>query len=225
MIKNKHVILNYSILKNSSTLLKENDIFSIRRKGKYKFSKIIKNTKKDNIIIEYYRYTWKDLKMNKQEIYELLKKENIWHEITEHEAAYTMEDLAKIDLPYKEADAKNIFVRDDKKANYYLITVTSEKRVDLKEFKEKYNTRRLSFASENDLLEKLKLTTGSVGPFWLLNDDSKTVIFYLDKDFAQNDDSIIGVHPNENTATVWMKTNDLINIIKKHGNSINIIEI
>ena len=163
--------------------------------------------------------------MNKQEIYELLKKENIWHEITEHEAAYTMEDLAKIDLPYKEADAKNIFVRDDKKANYYLITVTSEKRIDLKEFKEKYNTRRLSFASENDLLEKLKLTTGSVGPFGLLNDDSKTVIFYLDKDFAQNDDSIIGVHPNENTATVWMKTNDLINIIKKHGNSINIIEI
>ena len=57
LIKNKHVILNYSILKNSSTLLKENDIFSIRRKGKYKFSKIIKNTKKDNIIIEYYRYT------------------------------------------------------------------------------------------------------------------------------------------------------------------------
>ena len=95
----------------------------------------------------------------------------------------------------------------------------------VKEFKEKYNTRRLSFASENDLLEKLKLTTGSVGPFGLLNDDSKTVIFYLDKDFAQNDDSIIGVHPNENTATVWMKTNDLINIIKKHGNSINIIEI
>lgn len=163
--------------------------------------------------------------MNKQEIYELIKKENIWYEITEHEAAFTMEDLAKIDLPYKEADAKNIFVRDDKKANYYLITVTSEKRVDLKEFKEKYNTRRLSFASENDLFDKLKLTTGSVGPLGLLNDETKNVIFYLDKDFNKNDESIIGVHPNENTATVWLKTKDLINIIKKHGNNVNIIEI
>lgn len=57
LIKNKYVILNYSILKNGSILLKENDVFSVRKKGKYKFSKIIKTTKKDNIIIEYYRYT------------------------------------------------------------------------------------------------------------------------------------------------------------------------
>lgn len=56
LIKNKNVILNYSILKDGSICLKENDIFSIRRYGKYKFTKIIKNTKKDNIIIEYQKY-------------------------------------------------------------------------------------------------------------------------------------------------------------------------
>lgn len=56
LIKNKNVILNYSLLKDGSITLKENDIFSIRRYGKYKFSKIIKNTKKDNIVIEYYKY-------------------------------------------------------------------------------------------------------------------------------------------------------------------------
>ena len=56
LIKNKNVILNYSILKDGSITLKENDIFSIRRYGKYKFSKVIKNTKKDNIVIEYFKY-------------------------------------------------------------------------------------------------------------------------------------------------------------------------
>ena len=56
LIKNKCVILNYSILKNDSTILKENDVFSIRKYGKYKFSKVVKNTKKDNIIIEYFKY-------------------------------------------------------------------------------------------------------------------------------------------------------------------------
>ena len=56
LIKNKTVILNYSVIKDGSIYLKENDIFSIRRYGKYKFSKIIKSTKKDNIIIEYYKY-------------------------------------------------------------------------------------------------------------------------------------------------------------------------
>lgn len=56
LIKNKCVILNYSLLKEGSIYLKENDVFSIRRYGKYKFSKVIKSTKKDNIIIEYYKY-------------------------------------------------------------------------------------------------------------------------------------------------------------------------
>lgn len=36
---------------------------------------------------------------------------------------------------------------------------------------------------------------------------------------------IIGIHPNDNTATIWLKTCDLIEIIKEHGNQINIVEI
>jgi Ala-tRNA(Pro) deacylase len=34
-----------------------------------------------------------------------------------------MDELDDVDLPYKEFDAKNLFVRDDKKNNYYLIIV------------------------------------------------------------------------------------------------------
>ena len=56
--------------------------------------------------------------MDKQEIYDFIKNKKIWYEITEHEKAFTMEDLSKIDLPYPEYDAKNVFVRDDKKRNY-----------------------------------------------------------------------------------------------------------
>ena len=36
--------------------------------------------------------------------------------------------------------------------------------------------------------------------------------------------NMIGVHPNENTATVWIKTNELIDIIKEHGNDVCIYE-
>ena len=162
--------------------------------------------------------------MNKNDIYEYLKKENIWFEVTEHKAVYNMEELASVKLPYPEADAKNIFVRDDKKKNYYLITVKGNKRVDLKEFKEKYGTRRLSFASENDLMNIMELIPGAVTPFRLLKDTEKKVQFYIDKDFTTHQ-GIIGVHPNDNTATVWIKTDDLIKIIKTHGNIVNIVEI
>ena len=84
--------------------------------------------------------------MNKQEVYEFLKNRNIWYEITEHEAVYNMEELSKVDMPYPERDGKNLFVRDDKKQNYYLITVMGDKRVNLKEFRKNNNTRNLSFA-------------------------------------------------------------------------------
>ncbi len=161
--------------------------------------------------------------MNKQEIYDFIKSKNIWYEITEHKAVYNMEELKELDIPYPEYDAKNLFVRDDKKRNYYLITVKGDKRIDLKEFRRKNETRPLSFASENDLLDIMNLKPGSVTPLGLLNDKNNKVLFYIDKDFMK-DKHIVGVHPNDNTATIWLKVEDLIEIIKEHGNKVNIEE-
>lgn len=55
-IKNKEVIVNYEVMSKNSYLLKESDIFSIRRYGKYKFVGIVKSTKKDNYIVKYLKY-------------------------------------------------------------------------------------------------------------------------------------------------------------------------
>lgn len=98
--------------------------------------------------------------MNKEQIYEFIKSKNIWYEITEHKAVFNMDDLSRINIPYPESDAKNLFVRDDKKRNYYLITIKGNKKVNLKEFRKSNNTRNLSFASENDLMNILGLIPG-----------------------------------------------------------------
>ena len=161
--------------------------------------------------------------MNKQEIYEYLSANEIEFEITEHKAVYNMEEMSEIHIPYPEADAKNLFVRDDKKRNYYLIVVKGNKRVDLKLFKQRYNTRSLSFASDGDLLDIMKLTPGSVTPFGILNDEQARVHVFIDKELS--DGGLIGVHPNDNTATVWLKTKDMINIIKRHGNEVTVAEL
>ena len=72
--------------------------------------------------------------MNKAETYQFLTEHGICYEVTEHKAVFNMEELDSVELPYPELDAKNLFVRDDKKKNYYLITVKGDKRVNLKEF-------------------------------------------------------------------------------------------
>ncbi len=141
-----------------------------------------------------------------------------------------MTELGRVDVPYPGRDAKNLLVRDDKKQNYYLITVKGNKRVDLKQFKKDHDTRHLSFASADDLEKYMHLTPGAVSPLGLLNNDPATVQFFLDQDFLddkkkQKGAGIIGIHPCDNTATVWVKTTDLVKLIEEHGNPTNIIKI
>lgn len=162
--------------------------------------------------------------MNKSNIYDYLNRLGIHYEVTEHAAVYRMSELSDIELPYPTADAKNLFVRDDKKQRYYLITVRGDKRVDLKEFRRTHGTRPLSFASEQELWNVLELLPGSVSPLGVLNDREHRSEVYLDRDFL-DEPGLIGVHPNDNTATIWLKTEDLIRIVEKHGNAIYLTEI
>ena len=159
---------------------------------------------------------------NKQAIYDYLRENGIWHEITEHIAVFNMEELNAVELPHLDCDAKNLFVRDDKRRSYFLITVKGDKRVDLKEFRKTYGTKPLTFVKPDELADILGLTPGSVSPFGLLNDAEKKVVFYLDAAFRENP-GLIGIHPNDNTATVWLKADDLIRIIEEHGNVVHIM--
>ena len=56
LIKDKDILLNYDYLKNNSYKLKEGDIFSIRKYGKFKYIGIKGTTKKDNLVIELNKY-------------------------------------------------------------------------------------------------------------------------------------------------------------------------
>ena len=115
--------------------------------------------------------------MTKTDIYEYLTSQEIPYEVTEHKAVFNMDELGTISLPYPEWDAKNLFVRDDKKRGYYLITVRGNKRVDLKEFRARHGLRILSFASDADLSAILGRIPGAVTPLGLLNDAERRVHF------------------------------------------------
>ena len=128
-----------------------------------------------------------------------------------------MKEEDAVDLPYQEWGAKNLFVRDDKKRNYYLITMKGNKRVDLKAFRRQRGLRALSFAAAEELFDIMKLIPGAVTPLGILNDAELRVQVFMDVEFVGNK---IGVHPNDNTATVWMQADDLMKIIQKHGNTV-----
>lgn len=162
--------------------------------------------------------------MNKEEVHDFLKKNNIKFELDEHIPVFNMNDLKKVSLKYQNYDGKNIFLRDDKKENYYLVTVLGNKKIDLKKFRIENGLRHLSFASDVELYNYLKLIPGAVTPLGLLNDKDKVVKFYIDDNFFK-DPFIIGVHPNDNSATVWLNVNDLVSVIKNNGNEVHLTKI
>ena len=160
--------------------------------------------------------------MGKQEIYEYLRQQGLWHEITEHKAVFNMEELDSVELPYPEADAKNLFVRDDKKRNYYLVVSREDRKVDLKALREVLGSRPLSMASEADLWEFLKLRKGAVTPFGVLNDPEGRVSVTIDSFFQG---SVLGIHPNDNTCTVWIGSDDLVSVIGDSCRSLEFREL
>lgn len=81
-----------------------------------------------------------------------------------------MAECAALALRYSEDDARNLFVQDDKKRQYFLIPVRGDRREDLKQFRCAYGTRPLAFASAEELQAYLRLTPGSVTPLGLLQD-------------------------------------------------------
>ena len=160
--------------------------------------------------------------LTKQDIIELLDSKKISYEIVEHPAVYTIDEMLECNLPHPEQIAKNLFVRDDKKQKYYLITCLEDKKINLKEFRNEHETRPLSFASESDLDAKLGLYPGAVTPLGVLNNEDKSVIVYIDKDFEHK---IMGIHPCDNTATVYINCRDVVKLIKDHGNELHFTKL
>ena len=154
--------------------------------------------------------------MNKNEIRTLLACSGIGYELVDHPAVYTMEDLAALSLPHPEAEAKNLFLRDDKR-NFLLLTVPGEKRVNLKAFQKANGLRKLSFGSAEDLEALLGLHPGSVTPLGVLNDPAGSVPLYLDRELAHK---LLGIHPNENTATLYLRCEDLTALLESQGHRV-----
>lgn len=148
------------------------------------------------------------------DILEVLKELNIEYELQEHKAVYTVDDLQDVFMEMEGIGCKNLFLKDAKK-KLFLYTLPDNKRADLKTLPEKINSKRLSFANENDLQEYLGLTPGSVTPLGIINDKGQKVTVVLDKELKNNK---VLIHPNRNTATVSIRYADLIKFINHCGN-------
>lgn len=159
----------------------------------------------------------------KENVYKKLDELNVKYRKVDHKAVFTMEEMAELNLENEDEIVKNIFIRDDKKTNYYLVLIAGNKRVNLKELRNNLKLRPLTFASEEDLEKYLGLHKGSVTVLGVLNDTNHIVKVLIDEDIKKFKE--IGVHPNENTASIWLKLEDIEKILNYTENDYEFIKI
>ncbi|MEG1558196.1 MAG: prolyl-tRNA synthetase associated domain-containing protein [Oscillospiraceae bacterium] len=161
--------------------------------------------------------------LKRKAAFELLDSLKINYTVDEHPAAFTIDEIKAFGIGGKGEIIKNLFLRDDKGKRLFLVCLMGEKRADLSLIREQLCCTKLGFACEEKLQKYLGQTKGSVSPLGVGSDSESFVEIVLDSDLACCD--LIGVHPNDNTATVWLKYDDLLKVLKVNNSTISIIKI
>ena len=159
----------------------------------------------------------------KEKVYEKLNKLNIAYEVTDHPAVYTIEEMDDLGITEKGDVCKNLFLRDEKGKRHFLVVLEKDKKADLKNIQKQLGCTRLSFASAERLDKYLKLEKGEVTPLGVINDKDCAVEVVFDNDLKGK--TRLGVHPNDNTATVWISFEDVKKVVDNNGNKIKYVTI
>lgn len=156
---------------------------------------------------------------NREKVEKLLKELQIEYTV-EDTPVMTIEQAKEYPLQHREAASKSLLLID-KKAAVFCVTVFEDKRVDLKRLKELLGCSRLSFVNSQQALDLFGYQEG-ISPLGVINDKTNAVTVVIDEYFK---DKLIMIHPNSEKATMWLKCQDLVEVINKVGNKVIYLDL
>ena len=155
-----------------------------------------------------------------QNVYDFLKQNGIAYQKYDHPAVFTADEAKTLAAHVPGQQTKNLFLCDDKKQRFYLLTIPDEARANLKQAATFFAEKSIRFAPADKMQELLGLTPGSVSPLGLINDTNHLVAYAIDEALLNLD--TIYVHPNINTATLAINIDDFKKILAITGHEIKI---
>lgn len=143
----------------------------------------------------------------KQQILKQLDGLNLSYEVHEHEPIYTVEEGRKIAASIDSLCCKSLFVKNKKK-QYFLVVIESNKRFDSKSIAKQLGSGHLSFADEEELKEKLNTFAGAVSLLGLLFNKEKDVMPVIDKEVLSAE--FIDLHPCTNDCSLKIPVYEIL---------------
>lgn len=158
-----------------------------------------------------------------QKVYQELSKLNIYYDVVEHPPALTTEE-ADVYIEGKEGvRTKTLFLCNRKKKKFFLVVMDDAKRLDMKKVGELIEEKGIQFASEERLMNKMGVKPGAVSIFGLLNNKEKDIKVYFDADIIF--EKTMTFHPNDNTKTLFISTEDIQKFLSGIGYKYSVINL
>ena len=147
----------------------------------------------------------------RERVYELLDRLDIQYSEVCHPPMFTQADSEAHRVQIDAVIFKNLFLCNKNKSRYYLYSLPLAKRADLAAVAAALGETRFSFGNEEALQEKLNIQHGAVSFLNVIGVENTDVSILIDSSvFFCNR---IGVHPNDNTATVILQPQDIERIL------------
>ena len=150
-----------------------------------------------------------------EQVYEALEKLDIAFDVVEHPAAHTTEEADRYIAGKEGVRTKTLFVCDKKSRNFYLVVMDDAKQLDMDKLCKITGEKRMKLCSAEKLADKMSLEPGTVSIFGLLNNEEKDIVVFLDKEILSQ--PTVTFHPNQNTKTIFLATNDMCRFIVSAG--------
>ncbi|MBV8850334.1 MAG: prolyl-tRNA synthetase associated domain-containing protein [Methylobacteriaceae bacterium] len=160
--------------------------------------------------------------LGKDELLRFLDGLGIVYRLHEHAPVFTADEALAVVGHIPGVHCKNLFLKD-KAGALWLVTLPDEKRADLKSLPDKIGSKRLSFGNADLLMEALGVAPGSVTVLALINDEARRVHLVLDRQMMQEE--LINLHPLINTATITLRTADLLRYLDALGRQVLLAEL
>lgn len=158
-----------------------------------------------------------------EKVVDKLKTLDIPFELVEHPPALTTEEADSYIEGIEGVRTKSLFLTNKKKTAYYLLIMDDQKQLDMEKFRDIVETNRIKFCSTNSLEGKMCLPPGVVSIFGLLNNTEKDINVYFDKQMLNEER--MSFHPNDNTKTIFIRTEDMYKFVESLEYDYTIIDL
>lgn len=144
-----------------------------------------------------------------QRVYETLNELSIQYERVETDEAITMEDCIEINNKLNMKMVKTLFLCNRQQTSFYLYITTGNKKFNSKEFSNKLQISRVSFAKTELMDKMLETKVGAATIFSTLIDKENNIQIVIDKDVLNEE--FYGCSDGTTTGYMKIKTSDIIN--------------